>query len=87
MNGWSKHWHVVVYLVGLIFLAGAGWTQISEANKKADTNRDNIEETTEEIKEVSERLIRVETKQEDIKDDVEEIKRDIKKILEAVGQE
>ena len=86
MEKWSKHWHVVIYVVGLVFLAG---TSFSENNAQTEHIKDNlaqIEKEGEKVRDMDERLIRIEEKQKNAVEDIVEIKDDVKEILRELRE-
>jgi peptidoglycan hydrolase CwlO-like protein len=90
-NRVSRHWHVAVYLAGLIFLTGVGWSQLDAVADQANANKDQIQESgersREELRKLNDRLIRVEEGQKTSQDDIDEIKNDVKEILKELRQQ
>jgi len=84
MESWSKHWHVIVYLAGLIFVGGMTFADNKAQDEDIKDNKIKIEKDAEKVKEVDDRLIRIEEAQKNTADDVDEIKKDVKDILKEL---
>ena len=84
MDAWSKHWHVVVYLVGLVFLGGMTFANNESQDEKIEENKRLIQAEDKKVEEIDNRLTRIEANQKNQKDDIEEIKDDVKEILKEL---
>jgi septal ring factor EnvC (AmiA/AmiB activator) len=86
MESWSKHWHVIVYLVGLVFVGGMTFADNKAQEDDIKANKVKIEKDAEKVKEVDDRLIRIEEAQKNTAKDVDEIKQDVKDILKELRE-
>ena len=86
MEALSKHWHVLVYIVGIIFLGGMTLSENNAQGEKIDANAVEIEEGKKQDKVAGDRLIRIEEKQKNQGDDIDEIKGDVKEILKELRE-
>ena len=86
MDSWSKHWHVVVYLIGLVFLGGMTFADNQAQEEKIEGNKKQIEKENERLKDIDDRVIRVEEEQKHQGEDIGEIKDDVKEILKELRE-
>ena len=81
MEALSRHWHVLVYLLGIVFVGGMVHANNESQDDKIAENKKEIQEEIKKVKEIDNRLTRIEANQKNQKDDIDEIKDDVKEIL------
>lgn len=82
----SKHWHVVVYLVGLVFMGGIMYGNISAlAEDHIDYERRFKEDDTREVRDAID-INRLKNEQDHINEDIDEIKKDVKENSDKLDQ-
>ena len=86
VEGLSKHWHVVIYLAGLLFLSGMFYSESSAQSKQIEENADQLDDTEDNVKEIDDRLIRIEEKQRHIQDDVKDNSDKLDEILKELRE-
>lgn len=79
-----KHWHVVVYIAGLIFLGGMTLADNETQSDRIMQNVQKIERNQRSVQDIEQRLARIEQKQINYGEDIKEIKADVKSILREV---
>ena len=86
-DNWSKHWHILVYLVGLVFIGGMTFADNAAQNKTLMEHTAKLAE--DDKREQADAVIQalLVSDVEDIKDDVDEIKIDVKEILKEIRKQ
>ena len=78
MDSWSKHWHVAVYLAGLIFVAGIVYAGHSTQDERIAEHERKLQKVDIRERQDAVDIARVKANQENFKEDIEEIKEEIK---------
>ena len=84
---WSKHWTVIVYVAGLIFVGGLTFADNEKQNETlAQHTAELAKDDERQLKEaIAAAVLKADV--EDIKEDVDEIKEDVKSILKELRSE
>ncbi len=83
----SKHWHVLVYLVGLVFIGGMTYADNDAQNETLKEHAEKLAE--DDVREQADAVTQAVLKADvaSIKEDVDEIKDDMKEILKELRKE
>ena len=87
MNAWSKHWHILVYLVGLVFIGGITFADNDKQNETLKEHSKKLAEDDVQQTEIAIAQAVLKADVEDIKEDVDEIKEDVKEILKEIRKQ
>ena len=83
----GKHWHVVVYVLGLVFLTGIFYSSVLAMDEKVDENTAAIEKEEETVEEIEKKVVEIDTNLKNVEKEVRENSDKLDEILRRLPRE